>query len=60
MQLVEQGKVSLDSTEDIEKILPEVGKLPILNGYDDNDDPILVPATRKITLRMLMSHQAGK
>lgn len=31
----------------------------MLEGYDDQDQPILVPATRKITLRMLMSHTAG-
>ena len=58
MQLVEQGKVDLDSVEDIEKYLPELGKLPILKSCDE--EPVLEPAQKKITLRMLLSHTAGR
>lgn len=57
MQLVEQGKVDLDSIEDIEKYLPELGKLPILKSCDE--EPVLEPAQKKITSRMLLSHTAG-
>jgi len=52
MQLVEQGKLKLD--EPIDTILPELTAPQILT-----DDLTLRPATKKITLRMLLSHTAG-
>ncbi|KZV98346.1 beta-lactamase/transpeptidase-like protein [Exidia glandulosa HHB12029] len=52
MQLVEQGKVSLD--EPVEKILPEIANVKLLK-----DDLTLVEPKTKITLRMLLSHTAG-
>jgi methyl acetate hydrolase len=60
LQLVDQGSVSLDSEEDIEKYLPEIGTLKVLEGYQEDDTPILVNAKTKVTLRMLMSHTAGE
>lgn len=60
LQLVDQGLVSLDSEEDIEKHLPELGQSELLKGYSDDGKPILEKATKKNTLRYLMSHQAGK
>jgi CubicO group peptidase (beta-lactamase class C family) len=60
MQLVEQGLVSLDSPDDVAKHLPELVKLPLLKGYDDDGKAILVEPKNKITLRMLMSHTAGE
>lgn len=59
MQLVEQGLVSLDSVEDVEKWLPELGTLPLIEGYEDDDTPILRQPKNKATLRMLLSHTAG-
>ncbi|WVW87132.1 hypothetical protein I302_109189 [Kwoniella bestiolae CBS 10118] len=59
LQLVDQKRVSLDSVEDIEKYLPEISKLQLLKGYDENDKPVLVTPKNKVTLRMLMSHSAG-
>jgi CubicO group peptidase (beta-lactamase class C family) len=58
-QLVDRGVISLDSEEDVVKYLPELGDLPILKGYEADGKPILEKATKRITLRMLLSHQAG-
>ncbi len=60
MQLVDRGLISYDSTSDIEKHLPELGKLPLLTGYEGDGEPILVPPKNKITLRHLLTHSAGE
>lgn len=53
MQLVEQGKLSLDDVDQVEKIAPELKAVQVIeNGK-------LVPKKRGITLRMLLSHTAG-
>lgn len=51
MQLVEQGKMNLD--DPLSKYLPELKDLNIQKGDEQ------VPATSPITVRHLMSHQAG-
>ena len=57
MQLVEQGKLSLDAP--IGKVLPDLAAPQVFEGFDDSGAPILRPATRPITLRHLMTHTAG-
>jgi CubicO group peptidase (beta-lactamase class C family) len=57
MQLVEQGKLSLDGP--IGKLLPDLAAPQVLDGFDPNGDPILRPAKTEITLRHLMTHTAG-
>lgn len=57
MQLVEQGKLSLD--EPIEKILPDLANPQVLDGFDASGEPKLRPAIRAITLRHLLTHTAG-
>ena len=57
MQLVEQGKLSLD--EPIGKVLPDLAAPQVFEGFDDSGAPKLRPATRPITLRHLMTHTAG-
>src|SRR6266702_3016286 len=57
MQLVEQGKLSLD--EPIGKLLPDLASVQVLEGFDANGEPRLRPATKPITLRHLMTHTAG-
>jgi len=57
MQLVEQGKLSLDGP--IGKLLPDLAAPQVLDGFDANGDPILRPAKTEITLRHLMTHTAG-
>jgi methyl acetate hydrolase len=57
MQLVEQGKLSLD--EPIGKILPDLASPQVLEGFDAKGEPKLRPAKQPITLRHLMTHTAG-
>ncbi|WP_342725327.1 serine hydrolase domain-containing protein [Bradyrhizobium sp. B097] len=57
MQLVEQGKLSLD--EPIGKLLPDLAAVQVLDGFDAKGEPKLRPAKGPITLRKLMTHTAG-
>jgi methyl acetate hydrolase len=57
MQLVEQGKLSLD--EPIGNLLPDLVAPQVLEGFDLSGEPILRPARNAITLRHLMTHTAG-
>jgi methyl acetate hydrolase len=57
MQLVEQGKLSLDRP--IAQVLPELAAPQVLEGFDDAGEPKLRPARRPITLRHLITHTAG-
>src|SRR3954462_4990730 len=57
MQLVEQGKLSLD--EPIGKLLPDLAAPQVLEGFDADGAPKMRPATKPITLRHLMTHTAG-
>lgn len=51
MQLVEQGKLDLDDGDELEKLVPEIENIQVLQN-----DGELVPKTKKITLRMLLTH----
>src|SRR6185437_6797082 len=57
MQLVEQGKLSLD--EPIGKLLPDLANPQVLEGFDASGEPKLRTAKGQITLRHLMTHTAG-
>ncbi|UWU76914.1 beta-lactamase family protein [Bradyrhizobium huanghuaihaiense] len=57
MQLVEQGKLSLDKP--IGDVLPDLAKPQVLEGFDAKGEPKLRPAKGAITLRQLMTHTAG-
>lgn len=57
MQLVEQGKLSLDAP--IGKVLPDLAAPQVLEGFDAAGEPRLRPAKNPITLRHLMTHTAG-
>jgi methyl acetate hydrolase len=57
MQLVEQGKLSLDAP--IGNVLPDLAAPLVLEGFDDSGEPRLRPAKTAITLRHLMTHTAG-
>src|SRR5436190_18373239 len=57
MQLVEQGKLSLDAP--IGAVLPDLASPQVLEGFDDDGAPKLRPAKNPITLRQLMTHTAG-
>lgn len=51
MQLVEQGKLSLDDVKQIEELCPELNEVKVLK-----DDGTLEEKKKGITLRMLLSH----
>jgi len=57
MQLVEQGKLSLD--DPIGKLLPDLAAPQVLEGFDAGGNPKLRAARSPITLRHLMTHTAG-
>ncbi|KAI9155418.1 Beta-lactamase [Paramyrothecium foliicola] len=57
MQLVERKAIELD--DDLRSLLPELGKLQILRGFDEAEKPILQDNTRPITLRHLLTHTLG-
>ncbi|SFN90378.1 CubicO group peptidase, beta-lactamase class C family [Bradyrhizobium sp. Ghvi] len=57
MQLVEQGKLSLDAP--IGSVLPDLANPQVLEGFDAKGEPKLRPAKGTITLRHLMTHTAG-
>ncbi len=57
MQLVEQGKLSLD--QPAQEILPFLADTKVLTGFDRNDTPILRAPRTQITLRNLLTHTAG-
>lgn len=50
MQLVEQGKLHLDDGDEIERLVPELKDIKVLQ------DGRLVEKNKKITLRMLLTH----
>ncbi len=57
LQLVEQGKLSLDSP--VPDIDPDLGSPQVLDGFDTNGIPRLRPARRPVSLRDLLTHTAG-
>ena len=57
MQLVEQGKASLDAP--VSKVLPKLANMQVLEGFTAAGDPILRPAKTPLTLRHLLTHTSG-
>src|SRR3954470_5458804 len=58
MQCVEEGKLDLDAPA--KTYAPDIGKLQVLDGFDDAGTPKLRPPKQDITTRMLMLHTAGR
>lgn len=57
LQCVEEGKLDLDAPA--KAYAPEIGKLQVLEGFDENGNPKMRAPKRDITTRMLMLHTAG-
>jgi methyl acetate hydrolase len=57
LQLVEDGKLDLDVPA--KTYAQEIGKLQVLDGFDDAGKPKLRAPKRDITTRMLLLHTAG-
>ena len=56
MQLCEQGKLLLDNPGLVDKVAPELKNVRILKRVDENGKPEYVDKTKRITLRMLLTH----
>ncbi|MET4291191.1 methyl acetate hydrolase [Bradyrhizobium sp. LB8.2] len=57
LQLVEEDKLDLDAPA--KTYAPDIGKLQVIEGFDDRGEPRLRAPKRDITTRMLMVHSAG-
>ena len=57
LQLVERGLVDLD--EPVERYLPPLAELDVLDGFDAAGEPVTRRAKSKITLRRLLTHTSG-
>ena len=57
MQQVERGRLSLDG--DIAAVLPELGRVQVLEGFDAGGKPRLRAPKRALTLRHLLTHTSG-
>ena len=57
LQLVERGVLDLDTP--ITAYVPQLSELRVLEGFDEQDNPILENANRAPTVRELMTHTGG-
>jgi methyl acetate hydrolase len=57
LQLLEQGKLKLDDL--VEKYVPKIQKLKVLDGFDEKEDPKYRDPKTKATILMLLTHTAG-
>jgi methyl acetate hydrolase len=57
MQLVEQGRIGLE--QPMREILPLIGEVKVLEGFDDTGAPRLREPKAPITLRHLLTHTSG-
>ncbi len=57
MQLVEQGKLSLD--EPLFTLVAQLGAVKVLTGWDADGRPLTRPPESPVTLRQLLTHTAG-
>jgi methyl acetate hydrolase len=57
LQLVEEGRLDLDAPA--RTYAPEIGRLQVLDGFDEGGNPRLRAPKRDVTTRMLLLHTAG-
>ncbi|MGQ0464096.1 MAG: serine hydrolase domain-containing protein [Sporichthyaceae bacterium] len=57
LQLVEKGRLSLD--DEVASVVPEFGKLQVLDASAADDQSALRAPSRQATVRELMNHTAG-
>lgn len=60
LQLVDLGKVDLDSPDLLARYCPELAALDVLTGFTDKGgEPTFVPRTIPLTTRHLLTHTSG-
>lgn len=61
LQCVEKDLFSLDSSQDVKRLIPEMADAEILTGFDAASDgaPITQKAEKKFTLRQMLTHSSG-
>lgn len=57
LQLLEQGKIKLD--DPVEKYVPRIAELQVLDGFGEDGKPILRAPKSKPTIIQLMTHSSG-
>ncbi len=57
MQLVEQGKLDLDAPAS--ELVPYLGEVGVLEGFDSSGQPVTRAPKTAVTLRNLLTHTAG-
>lgn len=57
LQLFEKGLLDLDANADT--VLPELADPEVFTGFNDDGEPTYEKAAKKITIRMLLTHQSG-
>ncbi|MEK0084559.1 serine hydrolase domain-containing protein [Benzoatithermus flavus] len=57
LQLVEEGRLDLDAPA--KTYAPDIGRLQVIEGFDEKGEPKLRPPKRDVTTRMLLLHTAG-
>jgi methyl acetate hydrolase len=57
LQLVEDGRLDLDAPA--KAYAPDIGRLQVIEGFDEKGAPRLRPPRREVTTRMLLLHTAG-
>lgn len=57
MQLVEQGRLELDGPASA--VIPYLGEVEVLEGFDGDGQPKTRPPKRPMTLRHLLTHTSG-
>ena len=57
LQLVEEGRLDLDAPA--RNYAPDIGRLQVLEGFDERGEPRLRAPARDVTTRMLLVHTAG-
>jgi CubicO group peptidase (beta-lactamase class C family) len=57
MQLVEQSRLELDGPASA--VIPYLGEVGVLEGFDDDGQPKMRPPKRPVTLRHLLTHTSG-
>ncbi len=57
MQQVERGRLELDAPA--KEVIPYLGEVQVLEGFENSGEPQLRPPESDITLRQLLTHTAG-